>query len=116
VASFNLNDTIGMMMRVLTHHREIIDWWHKTAALLQKIGLLPAGAEPAHASHPFDVRWVQSSLNTLSNAGLDVDGVMGVRTVAAVTNFQRDNKLTPDGWIGVLTLAKLEEKMQGRNG
>jgi peptidoglycan hydrolase-like protein with peptidoglycan-binding domain len=115
MAAFSMNDTIALMMRVLSHHREIIDWWHKTSALLQKLGLLGAQVPAAaHSTHKFDVFWLQSSLNTLIKAGLDVDGVMGVRTVAAVTNFQRENGLDPDGWVGVLTLAKIEELMEKR--
>jgi murein L,D-transpeptidase YcbB/YkuD len=39
---------------------------------------------------------------------------MGPVTIAAVKKFQADNGLEADGWVGVLTLAKLEELTQKR--
>jgi len=117
MAGINLNDTVGLLIRLLNHHREIIDVWHRLTALLQRLGLIsssPAAQVDLHSSHAFDVRWVQSSLNTLMNAGLQVDGIMGPLTIEAVKRYQQRSGLEPDGWVGVLTLAQLEKDMAGR--
>jgi len=117
MAGFGLNDTIGMMVRVLQNINEIRDLWHRVSALLQKIGLLPAGAVPALATHAFNVEWLQESLNAVDNAGLDVDGVYGTATFQAVKKYQSKKKLDPDGWFGLLTMAELEKDtgaLQGR--
>jgi peptidoglycan hydrolase-like protein with peptidoglycan-binding domain len=49
------------------------------------------------------VKWVQTALNVLLNASLEVDGVYGPATKAAVTRFQSANKLEADGWAGTKT-------------
>ena len=46
----------------------------------------------------------------LRRAGYDpgqIDGIFGWRTQAALTRFQKDNGLAPDGVAGRLTWAKL---------
>ena len=114
MSGLSINDTVGIAIRILQNHRAIIAWWHDTSALLQKIGLLPAGAAPAHASHSYDVEWLQESLNTLDSAGLDVDGVYGTKTFEAVKKYQARSSLEPDGWAGMLTMAKLEDDIGPR--
>lgn len=52
---------------------------------------------------PGFIRWVQSTLNSLMSAGLDVDGILGPRTRAAVQAFQRKSGLVQDGIPGPLT-------------
>ena len=118
MSGFNLNDTVGILVRVLQNHREIIDLWHKVSALLQKIGLMPANAAPQKATHDFDVKWVQESLNTLgANPKLKVDGHMGPQTFNAVLQYQQQHKdLEADGWVGMLTLAALETDLAKRAG
>jgi len=111
MAGFSLNDTIALIMRVVPHVREIVDLWHRFSALLQKMGLISAPIAPAHATHSFDVEWVQSSLNAIDSAGLQVDGIMGARTVDAVKTYQARHNLEPDGWVGVLTMSALEQDM-----
>ena len=115
MAGFNLNDTVGLAIRILQNHRELIRLWHELSALLTKIGLLPQGVSPQRASHSYDVEWVQSSLNTLDNAGLQVDGVYGPATFEAVKKYQARNHLEPDGWAGMLTMVQLEQDMAGSN-
>ena len=108
MANFGLNDTVGVLMRILQHHQEIIKLWHDVSSLLQKLGLVSAAAVPMRAAHAYDVAWVQQTLNK-QGASLKVDGIMGEHTVGAVKKFQKDHGLEPDGWIGVLTTAKLDE-------
>jgi peptidoglycan hydrolase-like protein with peptidoglycan-binding domain len=50
------------------------------------------------------VRTVQAAL------GVEIDGVFGPPTEAAVTRFQRDHNLTPDGVVGPLTWAELDKQ------
>ena len=77
----------------------------------------PATKEPSPqlATHAYNVEWVQSSLNTLDNAGLAVDGVYGQATFDAVKKYQARTKLDPDGWAGMLTMAQIEKDMAGGN-
>ncbi len=56
-----------------------------------------------------DVKWLQESLNKLTNAGLIVDGKFGAKTDAAVKNFQKANNLLVDGIAGKVTIGKITE-------
>ncbi len=67
------------------------------------VGLLSSG------SVGDTVRWVQSCLNALQGAGLDVDGIYGPGTAAAVIQFQKAYGLAADGIVGSLTTAKMLE-------
>src|SRR5262245_60043885 len=49
------------------------------------------------------VKWTQTALNLLLSASLDVDGVYGNATKAAVTKFQSMKSLEADGWAGTKT-------------
>jgi peptidoglycan hydrolase-like protein with peptidoglycan-binding domain len=49
------------------------------------------------------VKWTQTALNLLLNASLEVDGVYGPATKAAVTEFQSTKSLEADGWAGTKT-------------
>ena len=52
----------------------------------------------------------------LRRAGYDpgqIDGIFGWRTQAALTRFQKDNGLAPDGVAGRLTWAKLFPYLSG---
>jgi len=114
MAGFSLNDTISLIMRVVPHIRDIVDWWHRTSALLQKMGFISGPIAPAHAAHSYDVEWVQDSLNRIDRAGLQVDGEMGPATNAAVKQYQQKKGLDPDGWVGVLTMSALEQDMSAK--
>ena len=52
---------------------------------------------------------VQSALIALGYDCGVVDGIVGVKTIAAIKKFQRDNCLKVDGVVGVVTKGKLEE-------
>lgn len=54
------------------------------------------------------VKWVQWELNE-SGASLEVDGIAGTKTDAAIRAFQKKYKLTVDGIAGKTTRAKLKE-------
>lgn len=53
------------------------------------------------------VRFIQSMLNLIDNAGLTVDGQFGARTESAVEAFQRRTGLTVDGVVGSQTWSAL---------
>lgn len=51
----------------------------------------------------FYVRWVQSSLNQVDNAGLVVDGLLGRKTRQAIRNFQKRASIRSNGRINLQT-------------
>ena len=53
--------------------------------------------------NPDDVKDIQTQLNKLLNADLDVDGIYGPLTTEAVKVFQARSGLTADGIVGVKT-------------
>lgn len=88
-------------------------------AVIMLIGLVPmAELSASAASHPTlrkgdkgsEVKTLQTMLNAIDNAGLDVDGIFGSGTEKAVKNFQKANGLTVDGIVGSKTWAALEKK------
>lgn len=57
------------------------------------------------------VKELQTILNATGKyGGLEVDGIYGRATMAAVRAFQGDNGLTPDGICGPLTWAALQQR------
>lgn len=56
-----------------------------------------------------DVKWVQQKLTEAGYLCGPVDGIFGKKTLSAVKNFQGSRGLKPDGIVGPLTRAKLEE-------
>jgi peptidoglycan hydrolase-like protein with peptidoglycan-binding domain len=84
------------------------------APILEHIGasLFPNAKKELHiaagamaAFDPNVTKWVQGALNNVvtPSPALDVDGIYGPKTKAAVEKFQADNKLTSDGWAGTIT-------------
>lgn len=55
------------------------------------------------------VKWIQTCLNELMNAGITVDGIYGSQTATAVKAFQKVNGLTVDGVVGSVTTNKMLE-------
>jgi hypothetical protein len=60
-----------------------------------------------------EVKWVQTSLNRVMGAGLDVDGVVGPMTRGAIMAFQRSEGLAADGIVGPITKAALQRRVGG---
>jgi murein L,D-transpeptidase YcbB/YkuD len=71
----------------------------------------PAAAAP---TPEFNMTWLQTSLNKLEHAGLDIDGEYGPATKDAIAKFQSKNGLVADGWAGVQTSALIYSKLQGK--
>lgn len=61
------------------------------------------------------VKRCQWYLNRAIDAGLDIDGIAGPKTVAAIRAFQTKHGLAVDGICGPLTWAKLEEVVKAQN-
>ena len=61
------------------------------------------------------VKWTQTALNVLLSASLQVDGVYGAATKAAVTSFQKANNLEADGWAGTKTADALRAALIARH-
>lgn len=59
-------------------------------------------------SSAVDVAWVQRSLNQAMGSGLTVDGILGPRTSAAITAFQRREGLTADAVVNPATVAAMQ--------
>ena len=55
---------------------------------------------------------IQKMLNKVGNYNLLIDNDFGLKTTAAVMDFQKKNNLTVDGIVGQITLNKLKEKYQ----
>lgn len=60
------------------------------------------------------VRWLQTALNNLMNAGLSVDGQFGIGTKNAVIKFQEQYGLEADGVVGPSTINKLVECLKNK--
>jgi peptidoglycan hydrolase-like protein with peptidoglycan-binding domain len=68
----------------------------------------PALAQPPNSGSEY-ARWVQSTLNQVSGAGLTVDGIMNLQTRHALQAFQSEHGLIADGIVGPETRQALME-------
>lgn len=69
---------------------------------------LKVAAAAMSAFDPNVTKWLQGSLNALYDAGLEVDGLYGPKTRAAVEAVQEKLGLKVDGWAGTLTQAAIQ--------
>ena len=76
-----------------------------------------ANKQVSYGSSGADVKKLQKILNN-NGYNLDVDGIFGKNTKAAVTDFQKKNKLAMDGIVGVETWEVLDglENLGGSSG
>lgn len=58
---------------------------------------------------------IQSILNELGYDAGPVDGIRGRKTTAAIIEFQRDNKLSPDGVVGPITATALSNAVSEKS-
>ena len=131
-------DIIGIGFRIVAHRAEIMELWDRIAPMIREAsGMYPevrelvnkivpglmvdeerslppltGGATELGGKQDFSVAWLQESLNTLDDAGLEVDGDYGEATKAAVTKYQETRDLEVDGWAGVGTLAKIHAELE----
>lgn len=74
---------------------------------------LPESKLPAATATLFDVngtKWTQTVLRKLGEP-IDIDGVYGEGTKAAVKKFQEKNGLVADGWAGEKTVEALRQAL-----
>lgn len=89
----------------MEHAKVLRDYAHAVAISNKRIG---HGFGFGGAFFGADIATVQARLNALgANPPLDVDGVAGPKTNAAVKAFQSSRGLAADGVVGPLTLAAL---------
>lgn len=85
----------------------------------QLAGTIHAVAAAADAIfNPNGTQWLQTSLNTLAKAGLEVDGSYGPKTKAAVETFQKAHQPAAgpiDGWAGPKTNAVIKIELAKLN-
>lgn len=55
-----------------------------------------------------DIKYVQSSLNTLLNMNLEIDGIIGPKTTNAIIRFQQVTGLVVDGISGIKTITAMK--------
>lgn len=114
----NLQSITSLVLLLLSKREELLSLTKDAVALFQRAkSLWPTLADdlaevvvaPAQApkSTEYTVKWLQESLNILTDANLTVDGSYGEATRKAVTAFQQTNELTADGWAGVDTQAAI---------
>lgn len=88
-------------------------------AVMMFVGIFAINASAASyktlrkGSKGSDVKVLQTMLNKVDNAGLEVDGSFGGATQKAVKNFQKANKLEVDGVCGPKTWAALTALYDG---
>ncbi len=70
------------------------------------------GRIPGNARSTEYARWVQHALNTVLNARLPIDGVIGENTRAAIREFQNQQKLPVDGIMGPDTERALSDRVR----
>lgn len=116
-----LGNIIGIGLRVVANRDKIAAAWGDLVPIIRGVrtqypkivDLLDEIAPGATTPEPdgFSVEWLQESLNTLADAGLEVDGEYGELTREAVTEYQQAHSLVPDGWAGVATQASIYQEL-----
>ena len=79
---------------------------------LKKAGVVAMRSTLRRGSRGDDVRDLQFDLYSLGYDQLEIDGIFGLKTDAAVREFQRKCGLTADGIVGPLTWSAIEGMLQ----
>ena len=118
--------TVLRVINMSMTNEDIVDGLKKEAGpivkFLEEVGskMFPSAAETLHvvggAILAFDAnttKWLQGALNNIDNAGLEVDGLYGPKTKAAIEAFQTKHGLVVDGLAGNITRAAINAILQG---
>lgn len=65
----------------------------------------------SRGSNGADVCWLQTALNMTENAGLEVDGIFGPASDAAVKAFQENHGLEASGSVGSMTIQAIVDEL-----
>jgi hypothetical protein len=84
---------------------ELTVWWTEGPPPITCTWTLDIG----HLDPVEEVSGIQARLNNLGFNSGGVDGIIGPKTIAAVSDFQEANNLTIDGIPGPITQAKLKQ-------
>lgn len=118
-----LGSIIGIGLKIVANREEIAKVWDELVPAIQTVRrnypkitdlideIAPGITTPKAEPEGFSVEWLQESLNTLTDAGLEVDGDYGQLTKDAVTKYQQAHSLEPDGWAGVATQASIYQEL-----
>lgn len=92
-------------------HLDYTAYIGKSGSMTMQLGPWEYSATPTRALTQgmtgADVKWLQSALNIVMGAGLDLDSSFGPATYTAVTNFQAANGLAVDGSFGPASLSAM---------
>lgn len=62
-----------------------------------------------------EIKKIQKTLNAVLGSNIEPDGLIGPKTIKALTEFQEQAKIHSDGIYGPKTKAALEKEWQERN-
>jgi peptidoglycan hydrolase-like protein with peptidoglycan-binding domain len=106
------NDDLGTKLRKILSNTPLISTLEQAGSKLfpQAASALHLVAGAIAAFDPNTTKWLQGVLNTVvkPSPNLEVDGIYGRRTAAAVTAFQQQAGLKVDGFAGAVTQAALQ--------
>jgi lysozyme family protein len=103
------------LMKTLVQLDASLDLPAAVAADTAKPVPAPLPVPLGHDGGDHGVAWLQDALNTVQQSGLRVDGSYGRLTRMAVRQFQTARGLDVDGVAGPLTLAALEKAVTSHN-
>jgi peptidoglycan hydrolase-like protein with peptidoglycan-binding domain len=82
------------------------------ACAVSNVSHITQGARGEHVAR------IQKALNLLDDAGLDIDGIYGPATAAAVLAYKRDRRIVnpgyqtaPDNIVGIMTIAAMDREL-----
>ena len=125
-----MGNILAIALRIAAYRDQIMQVWAVLLPLIQvamktypeladlikkivpEVNLPKAEARSAAVvENPFTAEWLQLALNKLDNAALEIDGIYGERTKAAVAAYQQAHGLPVDGWAGINTLSSILKEL-----